>query len=164
MQARGYTLVEIIVVICIVSLLLAIGTLKFSELFRRYQTEAQTRMISAELLQARANALYQRRETRVKFSRGYFEVYSSMFDRDKGVAPVTTQALRYPILVNSNVNADGENVDFDEKGIAQNLRSICIDGSDITGAVDSVVIGKTRVSIGKRKQGGICDDDQISLQ
>jgi prepilin-type N-terminal cleavage/methylation domain-containing protein len=164
MQARGYTLVEIIVVICIVSLLLAIGTLKFGESFKRYRTEAQTRMIYTELLQARANALYQRRETRVKFSRESFEVYSSVSD-GSGVAPVMKQALRYPVMVNSNQDPDGVNVDFDEKGMAVlPLRSICINASDSVGSVDSVVIANLRVRIGKKDEGGTCDGENITTR
>jgi len=160
MQARGFSLVEIIVVIGIISILTAIGTLSFGEYARRYRTEAQTRMIYGELLHARSSSLYQRRETRMKFYRERFEVYSSMLDSDSGVAPVTMRTLEFPIKWNGN----DVNVDFDEKGMTADLGTICIDGSDLTGSVDSVVIANIRVSIGKKDQGGVCKGENIILR
>ena len=160
MQARGYSLVEIIVVTGMISVLIAIAALKFPEYARRYRTEAQTRMIYDGLLQARLNALYLRRENRVKFYPGRFEVYSSVSDGDSGAAPVSIQVLLYPIVINGN----NVNVDFDEIGKAVNLHSICIAGSDPTGAVDSVVISLLKVSVGKRNPGGNCIGSDITLK
>jgi len=133
------------VVTGIVAILLALSTPRFGELAKRYRCEAQTRLIYTELLKARANALFQRRETRMKFFAERFEVYSSATE-GAGVAPMARLALHYPIDLNGN----GINVDFDVKGMALNLRSICIAGREETGPVDSVVIGHTRVSIGKK--------------
>jgi len=145
MQQRGHSLVQTLVVTGIVAILLALATPRFAAFATRYQTEAQTRMIYAELLKTRANALFRRRETRMKFFPERFEVYSSAAD-GSAVAPVALQTLHYPIDMNGN----GSNVDFDVRGMALNLRSICIAGREETGAVDSVVIGHTRVSIGKK--------------
>jgi prepilin-type N-terminal cleavage/methylation domain-containing protein len=155
MNSRGYSLVEMVVVIGIVSILLAIGTLRFNEYMKRYRIEAQTRLIYSELLRARANALYQRRETRMKLYTNRFEVYSSKADSG---APIASQVLGYPI-----VWGGGDNVDFDERGMAVNNQSICLDYGDGSGAVNSVVIFKTRVSIGKKdKQDDSCEGKNIT--
>jgi prepilin-type N-terminal cleavage/methylation domain-containing protein len=168
MQTRGYSLVEMVVVIGIISILLAIGTLKFNEYMKRYRTEAQTRMVYAELLNARANALYQRRSVRVKLYAGHFDVYSSTQDDTNGVAPVHTQTLSYPIVC-SATNGDGLKggylLDFDSKGLTSNWCTICMDNSDGTGAVDSVKIFETRVSIGKKDKGdGNCKPENITIR
>src|SRR5690349_15894568 len=104
----GYSLVEMLVIIAMISILLAIATVNFNSYFKRYQSEAQTRMMYADLLSARANALYHRRETRVKFYATRFEVYSSLVDRDGGAAPVVSRQLQFPVVQSKS----GNNVDF----------------------------------------------------
>jgi prepilin-type N-terminal cleavage/methylation domain-containing protein len=145
MRERGFSLVEILVVIGLVAILLAIALPWFAAYLKHGSADSQTRLIYAELLQARANALYLRRETRVKFYPGSFAVYSTATD-GPSVAPVASQPLRFPIEWNNS----GANVDFDPRGIALNGRSICIAGREETGAVDSVVVSDTRVNIGKK--------------
>ena len=145
MKERGHTLAETTVVLGIISILLALAIPRFADYLKRSRSESQTRTIYAELLRSRARAVYQRRETRMKFFAGRFEIYSSAAE-GSGVAPIARQALYYPI----DMNGTGVNVDFDTRGMALNLRSICIAGQEETGAVDSVVIGHTRVSIGKK--------------
>ena len=154
-QARGYTLVETVVVICIISILLALGTLRFNEYLRRYRMEAQTRMIHAELQKARTNALYERRATRVKLYADRFEVYSTL--SDIGVAPMVSRPLSYAIVFNC-----GSHLDFDDRGIAMNLGSLCLNEGDGAAGVDSVVIAKTRVSLGKKDRGEACASASIT--
>jgi prepilin-type N-terminal cleavage/methylation domain-containing protein len=145
MRERGFSLVEIMVVVGLVAILLAIALPRFAVLLKHGRIDSQTRMIYGELLQARANALYQRRGTRVKLYPGSFAVYSSASD-GPSVTPVASQALSFPIEWN---NGAGD-VEFDARGIALSGRSICIAGREETGAVDSVVVSDTRVSIGKK--------------
>ena len=160
MQARGYSLIEMIVVICVISILLAIATLRFSDYLKSYRKEAQTRMFYDELLRARANALYQRRDTRVKLYTDRFEVYSSLIDCDTGVAPIVSQSLPFPVTWNNS----GNNVDFDERGLAQNNGSICVASGDGASAVDSVVIYNTRISIGIKGKDDECNSDNIKTK
>jgi len=164
MKARGYSLVEMVVVIGIISILLSIATLRFNEYSKRYRMEAQTRLIYSELLKARINALYQRRSTRVKLYANRFEVYSSGLDDTAGVAPVRTQALSFPIVCTGDeVAAEGYPVDFDSKGLVT-WRSICVDQSDGLAAVDSIVTWRTRVRIGKKEKGDACISTNITTR
>jgi prepilin-type N-terminal cleavage/methylation domain-containing protein len=157
MQARGYSLIEVLVAVGIASILLAIAVPRFTDYLTRYRTEAQTRLMYDELLRTRANALYQRRKTLVKFYPDRFEAYSSAAEGSE-VAPIAVQLLRYPI----EINVTGAVVEFDERGITWQPRSICIAGGEGTGAVDSVVIAETRVSIGKKDRGNECNSGNIT--
>ena len=163
MRARGYSLVEIVVVIGVLSILIVIATPMFSDMVKRARTEDQTRTIYTELQRAQANALYQRRTTRVKLYRDHFETYSSQQDNLKGVAPIQTRALYYPVICNGAGDAvTGYPLDFDQKGLASRC-SICLDGGAGLGSVDSVVISATRISIGKKeKVGDACTAENIS--
>jgi prepilin-type N-terminal cleavage/methylation domain-containing protein len=158
MRERGFSLVEMVLVIAIISILLAVGTLKFNDYAKRYRTESQTRMIYSLLQKARANAVYERRPTRVKLYANRFEIYSSL--ADNGAAPIVSQPLSYPIVWNQN----GNTVEFDSKGMTTVLRSICLDAGAGTGAVDSIVVHFVRTSIGKKDSGDGCNADSITKQ
>jgi Tfp pilus assembly protein FimT len=162
MRARGHSLVEIVTVIGIASLLLAIALPIFSDQSRRYHKEAQTRLIMRELLQARSNAVYLRRETRLKFYPARFEIYSSKADRTGGANPVSTRDLRYPVTVNRGIGPDGENIGFTENGVATNKCSVCLVDRETAPVLDSVVISATRVHAGVKDQGEECKDDNIT--
>jgi Tfp pilus assembly protein FimT len=157
MSSRGYSLVEMVVIIGIISTLLILGTLQFDVYLKCYRTEAQTRMIYSELQSARANAIYQRRETRVKLYPTRLEVYSSA--TDSGAAPIDTQFLSYPITWNN-----GNNIDFDASGTALNNCSVCLNPVDGSGAVDSIVVGDIRLRIGKKDKGDDCSADNITIK
>ena len=163
MRARGFTLAEILVVTGILSLLLAFAVPLFSQYLTHYRIEDQTRMIYTELLQARANALFQRRANRVKLYRDRFEVYSS--SQDSGVAPVQTWALSFPITCSGH--GDGVNgypIDFDAKGLSFDWCSICLAATGASGAIDSVVISPNRVRLGEKDKGDACTSDNITKQ
>jgi prepilin-type N-terminal cleavage/methylation domain-containing protein len=160
-MGRGYNLVELTVAMGIVSLLLLIAAPSFLAQLKRYRSEAQTRSIYAEIQKARANALFQRRETRLKFYPTKFEIYSSAADT-AGVSPIATQPLSYPI----EINGTGVNLGFDARGMALYNRSICIVDPQGTGAVDSIVVSETRINIGKLGKDGKwkCLAENISIQ
>lgn len=158
MKSRGYSLVEMVVVIGIISVLLSIGTLRFNEYMVRYRVDAQTRMIHSELLQARADAVFQRRGTRVKLYTDHFETYSSLAD-DSGIAPVRNQALDFPIIWNN-----GNDVKFDVRGVASVWHSICVDAGDGSSATDSIVISSTRMNLGRKDKGVACNADNITVK
>jgi prepilin-type N-terminal cleavage/methylation domain-containing protein len=158
MARRGYSLVEMVVVIGIMSILTAIATPWFKGYLRRYRADAETRMIYSELLKARATAVYERRTVRVKLYQSRFEVYSSA--ADAGVVPIVQQVIGYPIVWNLN----GNNVDFDNRGMTFNLGSICLDSGDGAGSVDSVVVDNIRVRLGKKDKGDDCKSDNITIR
>jgi prepilin-type N-terminal cleavage/methylation domain-containing protein len=165
MKARGYSLVEMMVVIGITSVLLAIGTLQFNAYLKRYRTEAQTRLIHAELLKTRLNALYQRRTARLKLYPGRFEVYSSGLDDSAGVAPVRTRTLEFPVTSSADgSDGSGYRIDFDAKGLAGNRCSICIQQADDAVAVDSVVVSASMVRVGKKDKGDECKAENITVR
>lgn len=166
MKSRGFSLIEMIITVAILSILLTIGTLRFQEYLQRYRTEAQTHLLYAELLKARTNAIYQRKGTRVKFYQGRFEVYSSQVDGPE-VTPLATHLLSYPITSPPTIDFDitaGGDIDFDERGVTYDIHSLCLQETPYSGAVDSIVIHNLRTSIGKKDKGDACTSDSITLK
>lgn len=163
--AQGHSLVEMVTVIAIVSILLTIATLGFKDYTRRYRTEAQTRLIFAELLKARVNAVCQRRATRVKLYPQRFEIYSSQQDDSSGVKPLQTHPLSYPVVSNAPGNpALGHRIDFGSDGLANQKLTICLEQNEGSGSVDSIKVSQTRTSIGKKDKGDDCISDNITVR
>ncbi|MBJ6801876.1 pilus assembly FimT family protein [Geomonas propionica] len=162
MRSEGYSLLETMFIVAIVAILAVIGTLQFREYLQRYRTEAQTRLLFTELLKARTQAIYQHRRTRVKLYADRFAVYSSLQDSST-VTPVQTHSLNYRLTSKSDL-AVGQDIDFDETGITYDWCSVCLEDSAGAGGVDSVVIAATRVSIGKKDKGNVCESDSITLK
>lgn len=164
MPSRGISLVEMIIVTLIVSLLLAVATLNFDEMSRRYRSEAQTRLLFSEILKARNNAICQRRAIRVKLYPGRFEIYTSQSDDSHGARPQQTHDLSFPITCSKSWDpAEGYGVDFGRDGIALQKVSFCLEEQG-AGGVDSIKIFSTRVSIGKRDKGDDCKYENITIR
>jgi prepilin-type N-terminal cleavage/methylation domain-containing protein len=159
MQARGYSLVEMVLVMAVIGILLGIGTLSFRDYAQRAQMESQTRVIFEALQKARAKAVYERRKTQVNFFSDHFDAYSSL--AGSGVAPVATQKLAYPVTV--ALGYHNTSVVFANTGITSDLGSICLAQYPNDAPVDSVVIHFVRTSLGKKDKDD-CASDYITKQ
>ncbi|MBI5657285.1 MAG: prepilin-type N-terminal cleavage/methylation domain-containing protein, partial [Geobacter sp.] len=77
MRQHGFTLVELMIVICIAGILIAIATLQFNTYVTKTNIEAQTKMLFSDLMKVRSEALFQKRARAVSITENQFIVYSS---------------------------------------------------------------------------------------
>ncbi len=153
-----------ITVVATVSLLIALGTLMFQRYDRSFRAEAQTRLILAELMKARMNAITQHRGTRVKLYRDRFEVYSSASERREGVDPIMVQSLNFPITKNFSGAAEEVEVDFKETGFTDSWGSICVDIEGTQPALNSIVISATSIRSGVKEMANDCVSPNITFK
>lgn len=139
-------MIELMVVIALIGILSAIGTFGFSQYSKKSHISNQTRLLYGNLMEYRAKALYEKKNWTLKVSATGYGIYSSA---ETSVSPVSTVVLKYPIGFNIT------EIEFDNQGLTNDFGAICA-ASQNDATVDSVVISKTRVQIGKKKEGTTC--------
>ena len=163
MNSRGFSLVELLVIMFLIGILGSIATLNWQEMKVKSDTETQAKTLYADLAAVRLDALYTKRDRSVRIDNQVFKVYSSTVT---SVTPVSTKKLTYKTVWNSTSLLTTGGLTFDAQGLMNgNQRSICIlpsgDTIDVSSAnVDSLVISQARINLGKRT-GGDCNSDNI---
>ncbi len=155
MNSRGFSLIELVVIVALIGTLSAIGTFGFSQYSRKSQITNQTRQLYGDLMEYRIKAMYEKKNWTFKISAGSYGIYSSS---NTTVSPVTTVTLK------QNVESDSTtDIVYDTHGLANvSGKSVCVSATN-DATVDSVVISETRVQVGK-KTGVSCVAANIEAQ
>ena len=152
--ARGFTLVELIVVMSIITIICSIAVLNWNRIVVKNGIESQIKTVHADMMGLRLEALYTKRERSVTISGKAFNVYSSTVT---AVAPISSRTFKYNFKP-----AGTSTITFDTSGMANGTQNtFCVDPyGDFTvaldAAVDSIVISQARINLGKRAEGGNC--------
>lgn len=158
MNCRGFSMIELLVVLAIVAILGTLATMNWNRMSIKTTVEGQVRTVHADLMRIRLEALYGKRERRVEFSGTAFKVYSTNVAT---TAPVEGRTFKYPFT------ATRSDFTFNTSGMASGSEgSVCVDPfgtltQKSDAAVDSLVISEGRITLGKRT-GGSCVSDDIT--
>lgn len=155
MNKLGFSLVELLIVIALISILSAVGTFQFSQYSRKSEIEGQTRKLYGDLMELRGKAMFEKTSRGVRMTSTSYSIYSSA--AMAGI-PLETKTLKAPIQRNST-----EDIMFDTRGITTNKMTVCTTESN-SASVDSIVVSSTRIQLGKLKEGTNCDDANVIAQ
>lgn len=146
--ARGFTIVEIIVVLTIMFILMVLATRSWNRMTIKSAVEGQTKTLFSDLMNVRMEAFYAKRDRSVVIDGTNFKVYSSSVTSGN---PVLTKSFLY------NFKPTGANtITFDTSGMVNGSQnSLCVDAfgtllESSDAAVDSLVISQARINLGKR--------------
>ena len=156
MNNRGFSLMELMIVVAIIGILSAIVSYEFNKTLTKSDIESQTKQMYTDIMAVRLDALYSKHPRTVAITGTAFRVYSSSFATG---SPTSQTTLKFPAVWDSG----GSQVTFDARGllISSADRAICIDpSSDLAvanpAAQDSIMVSTALISMGKRQSGGPC--------
>ena len=159
-RSDGFTLVELLVVVCFIAVLAGIAFFSFSDWVRKYNVEQQTLVLYSSLMKARADSIFKNRLHFVVLEEKGFSVVADTHPQPFGDGLRTFEdevVLPYNEL-NMPVNK-GSVISFDTRGYVplNCIRTICI-YSQSNPDTDCLVISRSRINIGKIiKQNEDCE-------
>lgn len=170
MNRSGFSLIELIVVISIIAILLALGTLNFNQWVTNRNIEREVKEMYADLMAARQrsmvtgmnNAMVPITTTNFKFKK-----YSSASeDRTTQGVLVTQKNVPYAMVMSPS-----NTVEFNGRGLADvssDGTMICV-FSNSTPSLDALVVTRSRINMGRilnqgSKDAGACTKSNIEIQ
>lgn len=168
MGRKGISLIELMIVICIISILLAIATINFNNWTRRHNIEKEVKELYSDLMFVRQQALVTGMNHRANFATDnsiVFRRYSSEGDIPGTV--VRSRNVNFPITISVPTERV---IEFNTRGMlvesasGAEEKSICI-FTNANPPLDSIYITQTRINVGKIiNQGNSCEKANITIK
>ena len=161
MNRQGFALTELIMVIVIMGLLLAIGTLDFNSFTKKAHIERATRELFSDFNTARMDSIYRKTRHSIVMNTdgsGYImKRYSSADEAIAAGTTVLTQTSKYLLTKESGSNfvVGDRTFMFDTRGITSDLNTIRVNPINSGSGFDCIVIHIAQTNIGQMV-GGSC--------
>ncbi|MDD2539921.1 MAG: type II secretion system protein [Desulfuromonadaceae bacterium] len=159
MNSRGFSIIELIVVIGIISILLTLATINFGAWQRKSMVERYTKELYSDVQDARMRAAFTKRVQRIEFGAQKVVFRSFLNEGDAVGTIVSTKNLPLSFTRNTaDVPAPSNFIDFNTRGIMidPNIQVICFTTTE-DAAYDALIITPALTSMGKvTNRGNAC--------
>jgi len=155
MDSRGFTLLELLVVLLIMMVLISIAGLSYKQWMDRYRAESQVKMMHADIMQARLKAMEKNRQHFVVLNGSSYQIVEDT-DDSGGTAPVSppdvvllSKILAYPPVSNVTMIMDTRGIISTPTSSLTTPLSVQFTTGTASPEYDCFLLYATRISIGK---------------
>ena len=164
MKSKGFTLVEVMIVIAIITIIVSIATLNFRGMKGKADTEKQTLQLQSDITNVRLNAMQNKQRSIILFGPRQ-HIYRTYTSAGQPVADGTeVNSVSYPFEIrklegSSTLSALDSNVDrieFDSRGYTNNAITFVVTPVTYSGGLDCIEVQTARTSIGRMENVSTC--------
>lgn len=162
MRQEGFSLVEILVAMTIMSILLSVATLNYNSMKRKADIEKQTREIYASIIGTRLTAMQNKQRSIIFFepNRYQFKVYSSSAEPKTAGVVRSTVTLPFTIqkVTTGLVDFDSTNneLEFDTNGMTTDNMTFATTPVFYNEGTNCIVVHTVRTNIGRMSSATNC--------
>jgi prepilin-type N-terminal cleavage/methylation domain-containing protein len=158
MKKKGFTLIEVSIVVAIAGILAGLAFVSFSGLSNKYNLENQVREMYSDLMNARIMAMDKNRSHFMVLAAGNYTVYDDTNENGQLNVGTDAQVLAAKVLKNQMTWTGGNQIEFNSRGLCRTQSTICV-YSTMNPAYDCIKVSWTRIIMGKLTMQGVCSSD-----
>ncbi len=159
-ECSGFTLLETMIVVSVITVIAGIAGLQYSVWVKRYNVEREAREMYADFMNARARAMMRNRLHFVDLANGQYTIYEDTYDENlssqtldgDGKLQVTGDDVilhkRTRNAVESHIGSRATRFYFNSRGLSSANGSVRLT-SDVVADYDCVIVYATRIHLGK---------------
>ncbi|MDD2337388.1 MAG: type II secretion system protein [Geobacteraceae bacterium] len=155
MNKKGFSLIELVVIVSIIGILLTLGTISFNSWQTKYYVEKQTKEMFTDISAMRLRAIHTKRLHRLTFLPNSYSCQSYAPEDEALAAGVTvmTKFLKYKLVNEDGTPFVNAVIDFNSRGFAESERNFRVSSTTNDAPFDCIIVSAGQTNMGKMKEG-----------